>query len=316
MRPPRRPRPSAPPGGFTLIELLVVVAIVAVLVGLIVPAVQKVREAAARAKCSNNLHNIALACHNYHDARQQLPTAIQTARYSQYWYWSWMAQVLPHVEQVNLYREADAFAATNFDPWGPPANPALGQFLPLWTCPMDARQLVAQDAGGYRVAFTGVLGVCGTGKGKNDGVICNTKVALGGITDGTANTLLVGERPPSADLYFGWWFAGAGYYDPATTPSQDGTGDVVLGTADVRYPPALAMPFNGGLACDTAKYQFQPGRLADGCDQAHFWSFHPGGANFAFADGSVRFVRYTAGTNPAVMAALGTRAGNEVVPGE
>src|SRR5262249_55912869 len=190
-------------------------------------------------------------------------------------------------------------------------------FLQVWTCPMDSRQLAAQDADGYRVAFTGLLGVNGTGKGKNDGVICNTKVTMVGITDGTSNTLMIGERPPSRDFFFGWWFAGAGYYDPAsaggTPPSQDGTGDVTLGTNDPRYPIALAQPFNGGYKCAANKYLFQPGQINDNCDQAHFWSLHPSGGNFAMADGSVRFITYSAGANPNLMIALGTRAGGETL---
>jgi len=299
---------------FTLIELLVVIAIIAILIGLLLPAVQKVREAAARMKCANNLKQISLATHTYHDANGQMPLALQTTTYSRYWYWSWFTQILPYVEQQNLYNQANAYSATNFDPWGPPSNPGLSTYLPVWSCPSDSRQLAVQDSSGLKVAFTGLLGVCGTAKGKNDGVICNTKVNITGITDGTSNTLLVGERPPSSDFFFGWWFAGAGYYDPGTTPSQDGTGDVTLGTWDLRYPPALLTGFNGGYTCTATKYQFQPGLLSDGCDQAHFWSMHTGGGNFGMADGSVRFIAYGAGNNQALWVALGTRAGGEVVP--
>ena len=304
-----------PRRAFTLIELLVVIAIIAILIGLLLPAVQKVREAAARIKCQNNLHNIAIACHSYHDANGQMPMAVaSTASSNKYWYWSWMAQILPYVEQQNLYTAADTFASTRRDPWGPPANPALGQYLQIWSCPMDTRQLAAQDAAGYRVAFTGLLGVCGTGKGNKDGIITTTKVTMAGISDGTSNTLLIGERPPSRDLWFGWWFAGAGYYDPTTTPSQDGTGDVTLGTADVRYPIALKQyTFNGGWSCPATKYQFQPGNINEHCDQLHFWSLHAGGANFGMGDGSVRFVSYASGGNTVLWTALGTRAGGEVL---
>ena len=141
---------------------------------------------------------------------------------------------------------------------------------------------------------------------------------MAGISDGTSNTLLVGERPPSRDLFFGWWFAGAGYYDPVSagglTPSQDGSGDVTLGTWDLRYPIALSQPFNGGYTCPTTKYQFQPGNINENCDQAHFWSLHTSGANFGMADGSVRFIAYGAGGTQVLWFALGTRNGGEVVP--
>jgi prepilin-type N-terminal cleavage/methylation domain-containing protein/prepilin-type processing-associated H-X9-DG protein len=309
---PRRP-------GFTLIELLVVIAIIAILIALLLPAVQKVREAAARTRCKNNLHNVALACHNFHDSRGYFPLAVESFdSTNRHYYWSWMAQILPYVEQDNLYAQADAYAATQTNPWRAPGNPALGQFLSVWTCPSDSRQLVTSVvvSPGYtvNVGFTGVLGVNGTGKGRNDGVICNMKVTMVGVSDGTSSTLMLGERPPSNNLRFGWWFAGAGYRDGLTSPFQDGTGDVTLGTDDVNYPTAMRRyPTNAtnGVAMDCAanKYQFQPGLLTDDCDQCHFWSLHPNGANFAFADGSVRYLTHS---SAALMPAFGTRAGGEV----
>ncbi|MDB5313568.1 MAG: prepilin-type cleavage/methylation protein [Gemmataceae bacterium] len=296
--------------GFTLIELLVVIAIIAILIGLLLPAVQKVREAAARTQCQNNLHNIALACHSFHDANGAMPQAIETLNWSPHWYWSWMAQILPYVEQQNLYRQADAFAqAGNYYPWQS-GQIGLSTSLKVWACPMDSRQLVTQDEGGYQVAFTGIVGVRGTMQRLDDGVICNKKVTMVGISDGTSNTFMLGERPPSNDYFFGWWFAGAGYVNPSNGYSQNGTGDVVLGTADTDYPPALAQGFNGGYSCGGNMYQFQAGTVTNNCDQAHFWSLHPSGANFGMADGSVRMVTY--GTSQAVMTAYGSRAGGEV----
>jgi prepilin-type N-terminal cleavage/methylation domain-containing protein/prepilin-type processing-associated H-X9-DG protein len=305
--------------GFTLIELLVVIAIIAILIALLLPAVQKVREAAARVKCQNNLHNVALACHNFHDARGHFPLAVESFDpANRHYYWSWMTQILPYVEQDNLYAQADAYARTQPNPFAAGGNPALGQFLPVWACPSDSRQLITALVFGpgytVNVGFTGVLGVNGTGKGKNDGVICNTRVTMVAVSDGTSNTLMLGERPPSKNLRFGWWFAGAGYRDGLTGPFQDGTGDVTLGADDVNYPTAMsrypANATNGvAMACPANKYQLQPGNLADDCDQCHFWSLHSGGANFGFADGSVRFLTYAVSSQ---MPALGTRAGGEV----
>ncbi len=303
---------------FTLIELLIVIVIIVILIGLLLPAVQKVREASARVKCQNSLHNVAIAIHSRHDAIGQFPQAVESFNpVKPHFYWSWMAQILPYVEQENLYRDADVYARSQSYPWSSPGNPALGRFLPIWACPMDSRQLVTSwvdfNSQSVYVGFTGVLGVNGTGKGRNDGVICNTRVTLTTVPDGTSNTLMLGERPPSRSLKYGWWFAGAGYYDPQTTPAQDGTGDVTLGTADVNYPAALSRygfnAFNSvPTPCAAEKSRFQAGRLTDDCDQCHFWSLHISGANFAFADGSVRFLTYDAAP---LLPALGTRAGGE-----
>ena len=301
----RHPSPSR---AFTLIELLVVIAIIAILIALLLSAVQKVRAAAARAQCQNTAKQLGLALHNYHNTRHMLPPGHRSVKHADRMpYSGWCVSVLPYLEQPALATQAEAAYRTNSYPFGPPfgtaPHPHLSTVVPAFLCPADSRVFAAQTSLVTKnvVAFTSFLGVAGTDAAvARDGVLYqDSATRFADITDGTSNTLLLGERPPSADFQFGWWYAGAGQ-------QSTGSADLVLG---VREPNLQLI--TSGSACGPGRYPFTPANgFGDQCGMFHFWSPHPGGANFVFADGSVRFLSYSA---DAIMPALASRAGGEVV---
>jgi prepilin-type N-terminal cleavage/methylation domain-containing protein/prepilin-type processing-associated H-X9-DG protein len=283
---------------FTLLELLVVVALIGMLIGLTLSAIQKVRAAAARTQCQNNLKQIGLALHHYHDTTSQFPPGVSGERSGEPMpFVSWCARLLPYLEEEALWRQvASAFQSDkNFlhDPPHTGLHTAVRQLI----CPSDARIRRAQPVGTslQSRAFTSYLGVNGYNAFRQDGVFfVDSRTRLGDITDGASNTLAVGERPPSKDLILGWWYAGWGQ-------DKDGEGDMLLG---VRTRNNTSY----GKGCPDGPYEFKEGKFDDQCDAFHFWSPHSGGANFGLADGSVRFLRYSAN---AIMPALASRAGGE-----
>jgi prepilin-type N-terminal cleavage/methylation domain-containing protein/prepilin-type processing-associated H-X9-DG protein len=287
-------RPS-PRTAMTLIELLVVIAIIAVLVGLLLPAVQKVRMAAARAQCANHLHQMGLALHAYHDSNNAFPPGVSVddgrAREP---FLSWQARLLPYLGEEPLWKEVQGAFRENRDFLRIPPHTHRGTVVSTFACPTDPRTLRPSTKWGFEVAFTAYLGVSGRDSNELDGVLfLDSRVRHADITDGSSNTLMAGERPPSADERLGWWYAGWGQ-------DKDGSAEVVLGVADFNF---------AGSPCPRGPYRFGQGRVNNPCDTFHYWSLHPGGAHFLFADGSVRFLSYT--SHP-LMPAWATRAGGEI----
>jgi prepilin-type N-terminal cleavage/methylation domain-containing protein/prepilin-type processing-associated H-X9-DG protein len=303
-----------PRSAYTLIELLVVIAIIAVLIGLILPAVQKVREAAARIQCANNLKQIGLACHQHHDAYGMFPPG-----------WVYAPFTVPQGNIIQggagtftfllPYLEQDALARIyRWDrrPQGPENQPVATSQLKVLQCPSaeSNRWVTAvEDPGNYGY---GGRGACGdyTGVKQIDprlvqlglvdpaadcrGVLTeNYLTRLADITDGTSQTLLVTECAGRPKL----WRAGR------PVPGGYAAGGVwVAGT----------LTFGQGSTADGAT---KLGRCAINCtNDREVYSFHPGGANTAFADGSVHFLN--AGVDIRIFAGLVTRAGGEVVPAD
>ena len=289
---------------YTLIELLVVIAILAILIGLLLPAVQKVRAAAASAQCRNNLKQIALASHNYHDTAGNLPPAFQAGVRTSTPYLQWQTLLTPHLEQDAAWQAALADYKRTRDPfWGKPTHTGRDRLLPTFACPTDWRAQTAWTVnvvGVVRhVSVSSYLANAGSLSAQRDGVMyVNSTTRLEWISDGTSSTILIGERPPSADLHYGWLYVGAG---------QDGFGslDSVIGVNDRN------LTFGSQYRdCGTGPFQYVAHRVEEPCAVFQYWSLHSGGAHFAFCDGSVRFLAYSAN---AILPALATRAGSEVI---
>lgn len=291
--------------GFTLLELLVVIAIIGVLIALLVPAVQRVRVAAAHMSCLNNMKQVGLALHNYHDAVKAFPpgyaSGVDSAGNDTGPGWGWASFILPQVEQAPLFKMIDfnqgIEAAVNAG--------ARTKVVPVYMCPGDISQptwtATRFDLSGTPitticdVASANYIGVFGTTEPgvEGDGVFYrNSSTRLGDITDGTSTTFLIGER--SHKLCQVTWtgaVTGANIFPPpgsTAPPIVDNASGMVLGhTGDGNGPGAPNSYVN------------------------QFSSQHGLGANFCFADGHVTFI--SLGIDYNVYRALSTRGGGESV---
>lgn len=285
--------------GFTLVELLVVIFIIGVLLALILSAVQAARESARNAQCKSNMRQISLACHQFEAIHGHLPAGVASGQQRQNWTAStFLLRCLPYVEQSSVYDLASEDFGRQADFYFPVPHAGLSHPIALYSCPSDGRSPGPQATHSkLNVALTNYLGVMGVDyQHRNGCFFADSSVRFGDITDGASATLLLGERPPSADFWFGWWYAGYGQ-------NLTGSCDMVLGAAEI------CMEDSQLSGCGTGPHLFKKGNFQTRCDALHFWSPHPGGANFAFADGSVRFLAYSA---TETLSKLATRAGGEV----
>jgi len=314
--------------GFTLIELLVVIAIIAILIGLLLPAVQKVREAAARMKCSNNLKQLGIALHAYNDTHGNLPPGAQgtvpspanpatTVAPGT----SWLVLILPQLEQDNVYKLYDFTLpySSSASTLATGSNLAIGNIkIASYQCPSGSTALSGNSSeayGGttnYSTHYYGVMGPSGTatvggvnftynttsaggnGAYSNDGVLITTtassylKVRITDITDGTSNTLMTAERSYNENPAVCGGTVNSGYR--SWIRGQNGGS----GAAKNVVNPINSTCYNG----------------SSNFNDISFGSNHTQGANFGFGDGSVRFVRQSIDLN--TYKALASRSSGEV----
>ncbi|MBA4188566.1 MAG: prepilin-type cleavage/methylation domain-containing protein [Planctomycetaceae bacterium] len=294
--------------GFTLIELLVVIAIIAILIGLLLPAVQKVREAAARMKCSNNLKQIALALHSHHDAYSNLPPGQWNTNGANVTYYNrgcWVPHVWSFMEQDSAFRDYKTYmdAGGSADSY-PNAKRVFTGFV----CPSDpfggkivtAASFPNQGFHGNYVACaaTTVFNPAGDSTGtKRDGIMyAQSKTRFADVTDGLSNTLLLSELNVVAD-----------------TTSHDIRGRY-FNSYDGNCLFSTLNPPNTNVADVDVNCINVPGRapctVSGSNSVQHARSSHTGGVNATLGDGSVRFIPN--GVDPTVYLGLGSRAGGEV----
>jgi prepilin-type N-terminal cleavage/methylation domain-containing protein len=275
---------------FTLIELLVVIAIIAILIGLLLPAVQKVREAAARAKCQNNMKQLGLGLHNFHDANGAFPAARTTKSPKQ----SWNPYVFPYIEQTALYARYDLTQDWSIASNKDPVTGILLTQISVFMCPSSPdRGLTIFGPQDYPATqdVTPSAFITLTVTDKNGvGVLgANDRRKITDITDGTSNTLLLAEdagRDPQ------WQMGRMVGKDVAGSWGNVGNQIVLIGLD----PSTKTQPGSCGINCN---------------NDNEIYSFHTGGANVLSADGSVHFLSAT--TPIQTLANLITRNGGETL---
>jgi prepilin-type processing-associated H-X9-DG protein len=313
-----------------LIELLVVIAIIAILIGLLLPAVQKVREAANRMKCSNNLKQFGIALHHYHDAQGAFPPGYQNIVSPQYptlpasrFRWSFIAKLTPYLEQTNLYNSLDVTIPLYMDSMGnvfPVNKMGVSLTVNFLLCPSDSQTKVYPEWG--QTNYAGCLGNGANGGTRvmaNGLFFQNSKIRIADIVDGTSNTAMMSEHilgpggPDITDvtqvdvrLHYGQQSVNDIVNDDTcrslkTWKTDRGArwadGEVQYQQYDHHYPPNASV-----WDCVRLEHSWKPPR-----------SMHSGGVNVLFADGSGHFVANT--VNIDTWRALGSRNGNEV-PGD
>ncbi len=301
MNPNKRSRKTR--SGFTLIELLVVIAIIAILIALLLPAIQQAREAARRTQCKSNLKQLGIALHNYHDVHKSFPAGVHNHGVNvNHKSTAWSIAILPQLEQASLYEEIKM--DTNDFTIGPTFNnPQEKHALSVFVCPSDIgppinpnRQNMAKSnypgvAGSTRSATNATQAAADDYYSETTGIFwMNSGCRIADITDGTSNTAMIGERD-AADGSANSERHGAAWFGPVALRFMNG----VLGSTK-GSEAGLQLNSTG----NSANAQWNS-----------FGSLHEGGAQFAFADGSVTFIPDSIST--ANYEGIGTKQGSETI---
>jgi len=295
--------------GFTLIELLVVIAIIAILIALLVPAVQKVREAAARTQCQNNMKQIGVAMHSFLDVNKNFPPG-QASKNTDKGF-GWGTYILPYIEQADLYNRLQEQYTTFIDPKGGSdpnpteirlapnyttiVKPLIAKIIPTYICPIELSPMNHPKSGAGKSNYAGCLGTGNDGgNGKSDGVIRRRRYTcrIIEITDGTSNTIVVGEvrgwDPVNRfkDAVSGTDFGSNNRYFPTWVGAVDLDDDwdafLRVGGDGTYNPGGAGAGFPRPINSIDPNYTDVRGQC--------FGSLHSGGANFLLGDGSVRFL--------------------------
>lgn len=318
LRPYFRPHSHCVARGFTLIEMLVCIAIIAVLIALLLPAVQAAREAARRSQCKNNLFELGIALHNYHDAHRTFPpgyvSAVGSSGQDLGPGWGWAAMLLPFVEQSNIWHQI------SFDqPARSPVNStATNQVIELFLCPSDWSP-------GPGVRYGNYVGCFGRGSvvafpDRGDGVFFrNSRIRMRDIEDGPM-TILLGERAELngvadwAGIFDEQVFttknATAAQYSSNRARVLGHTGPVPMGAANSSAAKDSNESGEESRARHPAQHSVFSPRVPAACP-FDFGGWHIGGSHFLFVDGSVRILNPS--VDATVYAGLATRAGGELV---